>query len=189
MERKVSFWENTELIQTLSAGGVVVMPTDTVYGMVAKAENPTAVNRIYTIRKRNTDKPCIILVSKISDMEKFGIKLTNTQREALSKLWPGPVSIGFPCEGNDFAYLHRGTNSLAFRLPSSMELQLLLSATGPLIAPSANPEGLPVAGNINIAREYFGDLVDMYVDGGEVTATASKIIRLDEDGNMEVIRA
>ena len=53
MERKVSFWENTELIQTLSVGGVVVMPTDTVYGMVAKAENPTAVNRIYTIRKRH----------------------------------------------------------------------------------------------------------------------------------------
>ncbi len=188
MEANEKTWDNLELVQTLSAGGVVVMPTDTVYGIVARAANPTAVNRIYTIRKRNTDKPCIILIGSATDVQKFGVELTDAQRDKISKLWPGPVSIGLPCGDDNFAYLHRGTNSLAFRLPASEALQALLREVGPLIAPSANPEGFPVAKNVNVAREYFGDLVDLYIDGGEVVAAPSKIIRLSPDGVEEVLR-
>lgn len=188
MEANEKTWNNVELVQTLSAGGVVVMPTDTVYGIVARAGNPTAVNRIYTIRKRNTDKPCIILIGSATDVQKFGVELTDAQREKVSKLWPGPVSISFPCPDDNFTYLHRGTKSLAFRLPSSEDLQSLLREVGPLIAPSANPEGLPVAKNVEIARGYFGDLVDFYLDGGDLIANPSKLIRLSADGNEEVLR-
>lgn len=199
MEANEKTWDNIQLIQTLKEGGVVVMPTDTVYGIVASALNPTAVSRVYTIRKRDTDKPCIILIGSATDMQKFGVELTDIQREKVSKLWPtssdvnisrgsGPVSIVFPCEDDNFAYLHRRTKSLAFRLPSSLGLQELLREVGPLIAPSANPEGLPVAKNVNTAREYFGDLVDLYVDGGEVVAAPSKVIRLSSLGIEEVLR-
>ena len=188
MEANEKTWDNIQLIQTLKEGGVVVMPTDTVYGMVASALNPTAVNRIYTIRKRNTDKPCIILIGSAADVQKFSVELTDAQREKVSKLWPGPVSISLPCGDDNFAYLHRGTNSLAFRLPSSEALQSLLREVGPLIAPSANPEGFPVAKNVTVAREYFGDLVDLYIDGGEVVAAPSKIVRLSLDGEEEVLR-
>ncbi len=188
MEENDTIWQNEKLIQTLTDGGVVIMPTDTVYGFVCRAENPTAVSRVYTIRKRDTEKPCIILIGNAGDMQKFGVALTDEQREALQKLWPGPVSISFECQDDKFAYLHRGTNSLAFRIPHREGLQTLLRSVGPIIAPSANPEGQPVAKNIDVAKHYFGDLVDLYIDGGNIVAAPSKIIRLNKDGSEEVLR-
>ena len=85
MEPRDTIWENKHLIHTLADGGVAVMPTDTVYGIVARAENPTAVNRIYTIRKRDTEKPCIILIGNASDVQKFGVELSDAQREKILK--------------------------------------------------------------------------------------------------------
>ena len=85
-------------------------------------------------------------------------------------------------------YLHRGTRSLAFRVPEKEDLRELLKSTGPLVAPSANPEGLPQSQNIQEARGYFGYTVDYYVDGGEITSKASKIIQLHKDGTVTILR-
>lgn len=188
MEMKDRVWQDENLMRTLEEGSIAIIPTDTVYGLVAKAHNPVAVSRVYTIRKRASEKPCIILIGDISELEKFSISLTEPQREALSKYWPGPVSIRFICNDESLAYLHRGTNSLAFRLPASPTLQEMLRTTGPLIAPSANPEGFPVAKNIEEAKKYFGDLIDVYGDGGTVVATPSRIISLEGDGSEKVLR-
>jgi L-threonylcarbamoyladenylate synthase len=84
--------------------------------------------------------------------------------------------------------LHRGTKTLAFRLPSSQSLRTLLIETGPLIAPSANPEGQAPAQNITEAKKYFGDLVDFYLDGGEIHGKASKVIKLHKDGSIHILR-
>ncbi len=75
-----------------------------------------------------------------------------------------------------------------FRLPSPKPLRNLLLKTGPLIAPSANPEGLSPSKNIEEAKKYFGDSVDFYVDGGEIEAKASKLIKLNNDGSIIVLR-
>ena len=117
-----------------------------------------------------------------------------------------PMSIILDCVDNKFEYLHRGTNTLAFRLPFSRTLRDLLNKTGPLIAPSANPEALFPAKNIKEARRYFGDVVDpvrgrgslralaasngvnLYIDGGEIEAKASKLIKLNNDGSIIVLR-
>jgi len=183
-----TIWQDKHLIHTLTDGGVVVIPTDTVYGIVCKATNPTAVARVYDVRKRASEKPCIILVGYINELEKFAITLTNIQREELRKFWPGPVSVRLDCPSDNFTYLHRGTNSLVFRMPAPESLQDLLRKTGPLIAPSANTEGNPVSKNIQEAKSYFGDLVDLYVDGGEIEGHPSKIINLSKDGLVSIIR-
>ncbi len=188
MDREDKIWQDEKLIQTLKDGGVVIMPTDTVYGFVSMAGNPTAVSRVYTIRKRSTEKPCIILISDMNDVEKFGVSLGEAERETIRKYWPGPVSISIPCLEEKLAYLHRGTNSLAFRVPLLPGLQSLLREVGPIIAPSANPEGMPGAKNIEEARQYFGDLVDMYVDGGTIVSAPSKIIKVGKDGTETVLR-
>ncbi len=73
-------------------------------------------------------------------------------------------------------------------MPSDESLRKLLMATGPLVAPSANPEGLPVANNIDEAKEYFGNKVDFYADGGNIAGKSSKIIKLEEDGTVTIIR-
>lgn len=183
-----NIWNNEKLIEILKKGGVVVMPTDTIYGIVGRAEDVKTVERIYDLKKRAPEKPCIILISDIKDLEKFSVTLSQKQKEKRAEYWPGPVSIILDCEDEKFSYLHRGTRSLAFRMPNSLEFKNLLLATGPLIAPSANPEGLTPAKNIKEAEKYFGTSVDLYIDGGELASKASKIIKLHKDGSVITIR-
>lgn len=191
-------WNNENLIKVLQNKGVVVMPTDTIYGIVGVAQDKNVVDRIYDVRKRNENKPCIILISDITEIEKFNINLTLHERSILREYWPlvsktkldkpEPVSIILDCLDDNLFYLHRGTNTLAFRVPENEELRMLLSLTGPLVAPSANIEGLNPAKNIDEAKGYFGDRVDFYLDGGEVSGKASKVIKLKSDGGISVLR-
>ena len=181
-------WKNKNLLKILKEGKIAVAPTDTIYGILGRAENGTTVEKIYELRRRSPQKPCIILIGKENELALFEIKLSDKQKSNLKKYWPGAVSIILDCSKNSFSYLHRGTKTLAFRMPASKELRNLLMATGPLIAPSANTEGKPPAKNIKEAEKYFGDSVDLYVDGGEIQGNASKVVRLYNDGSVSIIR-
>lgn len=171
----------------LKNGGIGILATDTLYGVVGQALNQAAVERIYTVKKRTPTKPFIILISDIADLALFHIVLTPEMKTNLEQYWPGPVSVILECPEQGFAYLHRDTHTLAFRLPAKPELISLIRTTGPLVAPSANPEGLTPAPTIDAARAYFGDTVDFYVSG-LVSDKPSKIIKITEDG-VEVLRA
>ncbi len=189
-------WNNLNLIKVLSENGIVVMPTDTIYGIVGSALNVSVVNRIYNIRKRSPEKPCIILIGDISELKKFSIIIKDEQKTAIEKYWSFdsaqgkfvPVSIIFECPDEALSYLHRGAKTLAFRLPAKQAFRKFLLKTGPLIAPSANLEGLPPAQNIYEAKKYFGNAVDLYIDGGEIKGKASKVIELRKDGSVSILR-
>ncbi|MFZ3011546.1 MAG: L-threonylcarbamoyladenylate synthase [Minisyncoccia bacterium] len=188
MQSFEDMWAGEEIRKVLKSGGVVVMPTDTIYGIVGNALNEKTVLRIYDIKKRAPEKPCIILIGNITELEKFNIYLPLEQKETLVKYWPGPVSIILDSPGEEFAYLHRGTNTLAFRMPKTDSLQSLLMETGPLIAPSANPEGLPPAEDTEEAKRYFGGVIDYYMDRGRIVGKPSKLIKLNKDGTINILR-
>ncbi|MFA6585432.1 MAG: L-threonylcarbamoyladenylate synthase [Candidatus Paceibacterota bacterium] len=172
----------------LKEGEVGIIPTDTLYGIVAVALNEAAVTRVYALKGRSPAKPCIILISSIEDLALFSIVLSERRREVVSRYWPGPVSIVLPCGPTVPEYLHRGTHTLAFRVPEDASLRQFLRESGPLIAPSANPEGVPPAENITEAQKYFDDHVDFYIDGGERTGAPSTLIALDEQDAITVLR-
>lgn len=184
----LNIWQDENLIKILQGGGVVVMPTDTIYGIVGKAKNRDTVERIYEIRRRSPEKSCIILISKIEDLLNFKIILTPEQEKEILSDQDKPTSFILDCKDDDFEYLHRGIQSLAFRIPKNQDLKNLLENTGPLIAPSANPEGLPPSKNIAEAKKYFDNTVDIYIDGGEIRGEASRILKLDKDGKVTIIR-
>lgn len=163
---------------SLAAGRVGVFPTDTLYGMVGSALIPTAVERIYRIRSRDLDKPMIVLIGKKSDLSLLGVVVSAWQDQFLGKYWPGPVSVILPCPGEDREYLHRGTRTLAIRLPANERLRNLLQKSGPIVAPSANPQGLPPAKTVEEAKAYFGRNMDFYVDGGHKYGQPSTLVDL-----------
>jgi L-threonylcarbamoyladenylate synthase len=177
----------TNLISQLKTGGLAVIPTDTIFGIVCSALDKRAVEKVYGLKKRSPTKPVIILIARIKDLELFSVQPSTVQKQALAQYWPGKVSIVLPCKNKAFKYLHRGTNTLAFRLPKKQSLLTLLKKTGPLIAPSANPEGLPPAKNLKEAKVYFGDSVTYL--GGKTSKKASKIIKLSENGEVTILRA
>lgn len=176
--------DRKKVIKILKKGGVGVLLTDTLYGLVGQALNKKAVIKIYKIKGRNPKKPFIILIHAISDLEKMGV---DAQRLRLNKFWPGPVSVILPCPSKKFSYLHRGTKSIALRMPKKKSLIKILEKTGPLVAPSANPENLPPAQNITEAKKYFGPKADFYLAGGKPKKRPSKLIKI-ENGKEIILR-
>jgi L-threonylcarbamoyladenylate synthase len=177
-----------DAVDVISGGGVCVIPTDTLYGIVASALDPDAVDRIYDLKQRDVEKPLIVLISDIAQLEQFGVVVSDELEARLHAYWPGSYSIILPTIDEQFEYIHRGANSIAFRYPDNAELLDLITQTGPIVAPSANPEGMPPAGNVEEARAYFGTDVDCYVEGEELRGKPSTIISFDGD-EMVVERA
>ncbi len=182
-----SLFPMAQISQIIKQGQVAVIPTDTIYGIVASALNKQAVEEVYRLRKRNPEKPCIILASSLEDIENFGITLDQNTKNYLNQLWPNPVSVILSCPNPKFEYLHRGTNTLAFRIPKSNSLLGLLKQTGPIIAPSANFEGMKPATTIEEAKSYFKDEVPFYEDQGELNSEPSTLIQI-QDNQVTVLR-
>jgi L-threonylcarbamoyladenylate synthase len=166
-------------------GAVGVLPTDTVYGLVARAADPAAVERLYKVKKREA-KPGTLIAASIEQLEELGLK--RRYLKAVEQYWPGAISVIIPAADPALTYLHRGKMSVAVRLPEDAELHKLLEQTGPLVTTSANDPGEPTATNIRSAQDYFGDTVDFYIDGGDLSGRApSTVIRIVDDA-IEVLR-
>lgn len=170
--------------RALLEGKIIVARTDTIYGILTRAEDEKAVKGLYNIRLRNPEKSCIILVANLSDIPHLSKSQQNTYLKMRS-LRPTTVVVFAP--DTNLTHLTQADGTLAFRLVSG-ELAELIQQTGPLIAPSANPEGLPPAKNIKEAIDYFNEKVTVYVDGGEcLENTPSQIITFPQTNNDEVI--
>ena len=144
------------------------MKTDTIYGILGSAINEKTVKRIYQLKKRTKKKSAIVLISSLSQLKLFNIKISLKEKKLLSHLWPSKISISFYCPLKKFFYLHQGNKRFACRLVKNKKLKKIIDQTGPLIAPSANIQDKPPARNLREAIKYFGNKVDFYVDGGKV---------------------
>jgi len=177
-----------DIISILRSGGVGVLPTDTLYGLIGSALRKETVERIYKLRKRELKKPMIILISSLNDLKKFGIKLNAKQKKPVSQLWPEKVSIVFDCFSEKFEYLHRGKQTLAFRLPQYKWLRDILDKTGPLVAPSANIAGEKPSETYSEARKYFKNEVNFYVDAGKIKSKPSTLVKIERSGEIKILR-
>lgn len=167
----------------LIKGEIAIIPTDTVYGVVARVADADAVARLYQLKHRER-KPGTIIAADIDQLVELGIK--RRYLTAVEEFWPGAVSVIIPCS-DVLEYVHQGVGSLAFRIPNDARLISLLEQTGPLLTSSANQPGEPPATTVEEARNYFGNDVPWYEDGGTVTGEPSTVIRVIDDA-IEVVR-
>jgi L-threonylcarbamoyladenylate synthase len=190
--RKFSKLTIGRAITILRSGGIGVLPTDTIYGIIGSALDKKAVARIYRLRHRHPKKPMIVLIGKVDDLGLFGITVNTKLVGALEEFWPGKFSVVFriPRRQSLIArlhYLHRGEKSLAFRLPRPLWLRKLLKETGPLVAPSANRQRKPAARTVREAKKIFGKNVDFYLDAGSLDSPPSTILKI-EKGKVLILR-
>ncbi|MDP3948442.1 MAG: L-threonylcarbamoyladenylate synthase [bacterium] len=193
---------NSDAARILKNGGIGVIPTDTIYGVVCSALSKKSVNKVYQLRGRSQNKPVIVLIGSKFNVRMFGVSLNARTSNILNKFWPGPVSVILQMANSSavanamadkkeqitkFKYLHRGRKAIAFRLPKNTVLRRFLKKTGPLIAPSANFEGEPPAKTIKEAQKYFGNKVGFYIDGGKLKSKPSTLVSISDD-KFRIIR-
>lgn len=178
---------NQKIIEAIKNGQVGVIPTDTIYGLIGSALLPRAVEKIYQLRQREATKPFIILISSTADLKDFNIRVDSEDQKLLQKIWPNPISVVLPCADKKFAYLHRGKESLAFRIPAQAKLRQLIAKTGPIVAPSANLAGQTPAETITQAKGYFGDHLAFYCSGGTISAPPSTLVSF-KNSHLTVLR-
>ena len=152
-----------ELVALLSQGAIGVIPTDTVYGLVARAESEPAITRMYSVKARKR-QPGTTIGASIDQLTGLGFPAQSLTVAA--HYWPNALSVEMSAAGIPH-YLSTGQPVMAARIPSKPELATLMEQTGPLMTTSANAPKQLTSTSVKMAIDYFGDDVDFYVDGGD----------------------
>lgn len=176
-------------VATLAAGGLVVFPTESVYGLGTDATSASAVEGLVATRGREAGKPILVLASDLDMVSAVVTDVAADVRRAAERLWPGAVTFVLPARDGLPAPLTAGTGTIGVRVPADATARELVARLGrPVTAPSANPPGLAPAETVAVARRYFGDAVGVYLDDGVRAGAPSTVVAV-EGGRVRVVRA
>jgi L-threonylcarbamoyladenylate synthase len=154
-------------VQVLKQGGVIVYPTETLYGLGVEALNDKAVQRLFLLKERPAGKPISLLIADEKMLARVVDQIPSLARLLMSTFWPGPLTLIFPASPILSPFLTGGTGTIGLRLSSHPLATTLVRELGrPLTTPSANPAGQPPPVRLAEAQAYFGAKVDYYLDGG-----------------------
>lgn len=155
----------TYCAQVIHYGGLVVFPTETVYGIAANFANQAAVDRLRAVKKRSSDKPFSIIVSHKEVIDEISTQLDSSVYKIIDELWPGPLTIIVPMREN-----RANIKTIGLRMPANaIALNLTREAKCFIAAPSANLEGNPPPRTCQEALRDLEGLVDIAIDGGPAT--------------------
>jgi L-threonylcarbamoyladenylate synthase len=141
-----------EIADVIRAGGVALLPTDTIYGLHASATNEHAVARIRSMKERGDDKPFVVIASSVHQLETLGATIP----DALHQIWPAPLT----------AIVVAGERTIAARVPDLGWLRALLDRTGPLVSTSANRSGQAPITTPEMLASDLRDVLDALLDAG-----------------------
>jgi 5-(carboxyamino)imidazole ribonucleotide mutase len=155
-----------EAVDALLDGGVIALPTDTVYGLAVDATNPTAVAKLYEIKKRSAEKPLAVLIDSTRMFQTLVVEPPQGIEPLIERHWPGPLTLVARKRKAALQAISQDA-SLGLRMPDSEVALGLISMLGrPLAATSANLAGEPPARTAQEIAERFGDKVDLILDAG-----------------------
>lgn len=156
-----------ETADRIRSGGVVVYPTETVYGLGADPFNPSAFDRIFTLKGRETEKGLILLIRGRPDLDALVANIPRAAEVLMDAFWPGPLTLVLPASPNLPDHLLRFASTLALRMSDApVASSLLRHAGGPVTSTSANLAGKPPARSAREALDTLGGDVDLILDGG-----------------------
>ena len=154
----------------LRRGGVVAVPTDTVYGLAANPFDPTAVSRIFRLKRRPDTKPILLLIDDWRRLVPLVSRVPASLVALARKFWPGPLTLILPASPLVPTIITAGTGSVAVRCPRSAFIQALSrSLRAPLTGTSANLSGRPPATTAQQVLRQFGGRLCYVVDGGRAS--------------------
>ncbi len=165
--------------EVLGGGGVVVVPTDTVYGLAARPADADAVQAVFRAKGRPEGMHLPVLAATLEQARDLGIAFTPAAQALARWWWPGPLTMafGFDPQSERPAWL-AGRVEVAVRIPDHDFLRTLLAQTGVLVVTSANPHGAPTPCTAHDVAASLGPTVDLVVDGGRLHDVPSTLVNV-----------
>lgn len=155
-------------IEELNKENLIAIPTETVYGLAANAFSEKAVKKIFELKRRPSYNPLIVHISSLDELEKVATEIPDKARELAKNFWPGPLTLVLKKKDCVAPAVTAGLDTVAVRIPNHpLVLELLQKLEFPLAAPSANPFGSISPTKADHVRNYFGDKLEIILDGGE----------------------
>lgn len=169
---------NTDLKEILANGGAVVLPTETVYGLFARALDEKAVNYVYELKNRPRDKALNLNVASYEDILTYSKEQPDYLKKLYDAFLPGPLTIILKANGQVPKWINSGLTTVGFRLPNHPVTRELIQAEGPLIGPSANKSGMASGRYFDQIRAQFDFQVTGYQDDDALLGLDSTILDL-----------
>ncbi len=161
----------------IRSGGVIVYPTETLYGIGADALNGNALRRVYALKGREGAKPLLIIVDAFERLQPLVEDVSADARRLMETFWPGPLTLVFKASPLVSEELRAGTRTLGARVPSNMFCRSLVEACGrPIPSTSANRAGQLPLNSMPDIRQAFPQGVDLFIDAGALPASAPSTV-------------
>ncbi|MDI6727538.1 MAG: L-threonylcarbamoyladenylate synthase [Thermodesulfovibrionales bacterium] len=173
-------------IAVLKSGGIVAYPTETFYGLGAKYDIDSALKRLYEIKNRPQEKAMPLIIGSREELFLITDSVNKSAMDLMDRFWPGPLTILFRARPGLSEYIS-SENKVAVRIPGeSFALRLAIAAGFPITSTSANISGMPPADNASMVSDYFGEVIDLIIDGGKTNGGLPSTI-VDVTGDMPKI--
>src|SRR5688500_12546066 len=161
-------WQLDRAVEMLRAGGIIALPTETVYGLGADADNEAAVRKVFAAKGRPADHPVIVHLASGAQIDQWATDIPPAARTLADAFWPGPLTIILKRSPRALDVVTGGLDTVGLRVPSHPVAQHLLTRFGGAIAaPSANRFGRVSPTTAEHVRQEFGSAVDLILDGGD----------------------
>ncbi|MBI4849323.1 MAG: threonylcarbamoyl-AMP synthase [Nitrospirae bacterium] len=155
-------------LETLNSGGIIAYPTESFYALGVLAADETAVKKLFELKKRPVGKPLPVIVGDMDTLRSVVENVPVNAENLIRKFWPGPLTMIFKAKDNVPFLLTGGSGKVAVRIPGeSVALHLTSALKLPVTSTSANPSGELPAEDTGAVVKYFGEKIDLIIDGGK----------------------
>lgn len=195
-QKKINIEELNKVSDTIQNDGIIVFPTETVYGIGANALSEKAIKKVYELKERETTKPISIIVSEKKEIEKYAIIKNEIEQKIIDKYMPGPVTLVLEKKEVIPSIVTAGKNTIGIRIPDNkISIEILKKCKVPIAASSANISGMESGTDIKYIKNNLKNNVDIYIDSGKseigvpstiIQVIDEKIIVLRNDKNIEI---
>lgn len=171
-----------EINDVLDKDGLIIFPTDTVYGIACNAFSEIAIKKLFLAKNRSFDKPIGVLTDSVDKIDMIVKNISDLERELISKYFPGNLTIIFDKKENVSNLLTANKSTIGVRIPNNeIALQILRNYKYPLATTSVNLAGKKEGTEVSDFIDEFKDKVDIIIDGGKTNEIPSTIVRVEND--------
>jgi L-threonylcarbamoyladenylate synthase len=177
-----------KIVEVIDNGGLVITPTDTIYGIMGDSLNEDVIRRVFEVKQRPYNKPLLLLMDSFEMVDNYTEELSEMEKKLVKRFWPGLVTFILRKNDNVSDLITSGSDTVGIRIPDNKDiLEIISKLKRPVISTSANITGTPVITSTKLLEKDLIDNIDYIYDGGVVNDVSSTIVKV-VDNKVNILR-